>query len=78
MLVIFKIWMVVNYVIFKLSINENYLKLLRNSFNFYNLLVVEGLLMKEMLEKIQFKFYFKNIDFKWDLKRINNVELELQ
>lgn len=78
MLVIFKIWMVVNYVIFKLSINENYLKLLRNSFNFYNLLVVEGLLMKEMLENIQFKFYFKNIDFKWDLKRINNVELELQ
>lgn len=78
MLVIFKIWMVVNYVIFKLSINENYLKLLRNSFNFYNLLVVEGLLMKEMLEKIQFKFYFKNIDYKWDLKRINNVELELQ
>lgn len=70
--------MVVNYVIFKLSINENYLKLLRNSFNFYNLLVVEGLLMKEMLEKIQFKFYFKNIDYKWDLKRINNVELELQ
>lgn len=70
--------MVVNYVIFKLSINENYLKLLRNSFNFYNLLVVEGLLMKEMLENIQFKFYFKNIDFKWDLKRINNVELELQ
>lgn len=52
MLVIFKIWMVVNYVIFKLSINENYLKLLRNSFNFYNLLVVEGLLMKEMLEKV--------------------------
>lgn len=70
--------MVVNYLIFKLSINENYLKLLRNSFNFYNLLVVEGLLMKEMLEKIQFKFYFKNIDYKWDLKRINNVELELQ
>lgn len=75
---ILKIWMVVNHAIFKPSINENHLKLLRNSSNFHNLLAAEGLSMKEMSEKIQFKSHFKNTDYKWDSKRINNVELELQ
>lgn len=75
---ILKIWMVVNHAIFKPSINENHLKLLRNSSNFHKLSAAEGLSMKYMSEKIQFKSHFKNTDYKWDSKRINNVELELQ
>lgn len=75
---ILKIWMVVNHAIFKPNINENHLKLLRNSSNFHKLSAAEGLSMKDMSEKIQFKSHFKNTDYKWDSKRINNVELELQ
>lgn len=74
---ILKIWMVVNHAKLKPSINENHLKLLRNSSNFHNLSAAEVLSMEEMSEKIQFKSHCKNTDYKWDSKRINNVELEL-